>query len=1021
MSSWSGVSVARSELFFLLLICVSFALIDPPVDKVHDHNMDIADSEILQTNVLGEAERTPTLEDPTTFFYVRALTLTPSVNMSVTSKEGYHPWLIWIVAEDQVSSLTETNGKSEYEQDLSLSQYRRPVITWVPEESAEDGASAVMSFDEQGMAQEYYGPGVKLVPRIIWLDDEPEITEHKEEEDEGCEKTVITRNYEEMEIEDVSARYALSGILKNVDGNYSYETAHRDILLADNESFKNPSKVPFEPDPDLGCLLLSVLNKYLLGSMMVLECNDESLVRASPYATGTYNVTVRNLTVVNPRLDVTVTGVFSIFYTEDGLTCYEEEEDVCECDDWETNGTIILSDTDSLSYDVQNDYMTVVPYSPKFLSFDANTSENVQYYFSLMSNSELRKYYSRMDGKTAAAYYIHTFDVEEDGAGVRYIIAESNGSKGLLEEDPESLNNYTGRHRLLVTNQGVRLRSPTEVNNQSYNYSRAYSFKEVFYNLTPGSHHADMMIYTWWGNYSEDSDIFVRIDTVLTVSAYQSAEDKVTVGCTLRTYEGAPVPGQSVELSIGDEKAYATTGADGVCSAILPLDLSAGTVTADFKGSGEYMPSDDTFTMFASRPFFLGEDSLGLSFVLLLMIALLVGLLFMNIMTTMGIFGGAAPGSMLWGKMFAGRRGPGKKTIRWKKGKELAISVAGALAGGAGGAAAGKIAEKEAAKKMAKKQVEKAAKKTAEKKGKKKLEDAARKAYERKKKRAMMDGRGGVRAEASGRPRTLADADELLEKLRKKEEAKKKMRASQKEISPELVRAVQDDAEMIRKKKYKRIAKSLKDPASDWGALSVAKKRLEETKVFVVEKHTWLQETPVFGDTAFMAHGLNAVDNRGYNEIFMHPDRAEEELGRLKTLQHEFDHSVCLYKEDILSEGHAEWVAVHDSENKLGPKYVSYHHELATYEMLADLAGETPTKNHSAYAGGTEELKEKIIENHKGKLSEEKIERAFDFIVNTDVKHSEYAFKATKILYKKVKPEEYDSMMKKVKRSVGEI
>ncbi|MDD5340225.1 MAG: Ig-like domain-containing protein [Candidatus ainarchaeum sp.] len=603
-----------------------------------EHNRGIAPQGIQHQNFLNYSEKEPTLGDPTTFFYVEILTLTPSVNMSVTSR--LHPELIWLVTESHNSTVTEG-----------------------------------------------YDNGY-------------------------CDKRIVRRHFDEMKPKNVVAFYTLDGLIEKVGNETLYNTANRTVVLADNETpVVGHSEVPFKPS--FLCTMMAFFSKYILGDMIDLNCYEESLARASPYATGVYNFTVRNRTIVAPHLSVALQGEFTMDYTEDGLEEHMEDGE-CETDTWDGNGTITLAASDFASYEVQNDYMTIIPYLPGAFSLSGNTSEDVLYHASLLSTSSLYKYYSKMDGKTAGAYYIHSFNVTEDGYGTQFILANLTNHAGLLPEDPESQNNYTGAHRILYLIQASGLRSPTEMNNLSYNYSRIYDIEEVFYNVSNGEHEALLEFYTWFGDYSAPSDIHVSSGTVLALQA-SAIGDTVVVACTLMS-RNKPVAGQPVELRVDGQTLVAMTNALGVCTATFDTGGAQG-VVGEFKGTPELLPSSATYALFTSKPMAIAADfSIG-NFGLLLLLAGLFAFSFLSLARSFNPMGGGAFMGDVFGKFFpfAKRPGQGKKMIRVKKGKELAISMAAAVAtGGAGGAVAGKTAAKKAAAEAAKKKAAEAARKAKE-------------------------------------------------------------------------------------------------------------------------------------------------------------------------------------------------------------------------------------------------------------------------------------------------------------------
>jgi hypothetical protein len=717
----------KAELLLLLLITLCSALIDPPIDTVMEHNTALAEAtqDAVHANVFHVPEEIPTLGDPTFFFYAKILTLNPAVNGSVTgSEEDYHPELIWLVAENHASSVTEIDGVVEgYEGEIIVEHFDQPVYTWVCQGGGTgDGMSISISDDGSTLTEEGIGTTCELI--LTYTDSEYQVIEiapPPEDDDDSCDRTIITRTYGDLEVDKVTAYYVVDGLAKKSDDGIIYETASETVVLADNEtSFQNPSAVPFEHE-GLYCMLTGFVSEYVLGGMVNLECGDPLLSRASPYAIGTYNATVRNLTIVKPRLNVTLYATFKIPYEEDGESCHETDEG-CECDDWEDEGNITISSSDFKSYEVQNRYTTLIPYSPSFMNLSANTSENVIYYTTVLSNSELYKYYSTMDGKNGNAYYYQDFNLSNDAYGTQFIDAAQIDHADLFPEDPASANNYTGQRRILLTKSGNHLRSPSEINNMSYNYSNVYNIKEVYYNMTPGPHHADLLLYTWWGNYSVPSDIYSRTSTVMTVYAAPTGAEEVTGLCTLHDRWGNPLAGKGVVLELAGVEKQVRTDASGQCRAVFPFTGSIGTVTATFIGDDTYL-AVDAYQMFGTgKSFDFGQGLVIDNPMLLLFFALLGGMAAMGILSAAGAPGGQLP----IGKFFPFAKKPeGKKMIRKKSSKEIATQVVMALAtGGAGAAAGSKIAEevvkKKVAEEAAKKEMQKKIRMEVEKKVKKK-------------------------------------------------------------------------------------------------------------------------------------------------------------------------------------------------------------------------------------------------------------------------------------------------------------
>lgn len=633
----------RHEIFLLILVSSAFALIDPPVTEVYNHDLSIAPQGLLSYNALNLSEKEPTLDDPTEFYYVKILTLTPSVAMTINSEA--QPSLIWLAAEghNRTVDLKQVNG--------------------------------------------------------------------------DCGSYERKRSFGDARLENVTAYYTLDGILHDEGGNYTFLTVNQTQILASNGSFQNPVAVPFQRNP--ACSLAENLLGFMFGQEMDLSCNEESLFRASPYPNGTINLTHRDAGLMNPRLNVSLDAVLAIDYDEYWHSCQKDTKG-CECDSGEDNGTLLLPYHDNQSYEVQNDRMTMLVYSPDLEQLDANTSQDVVYHVSLLSTADLYKYYSVMDNGTASAYYVRSFDVVNDSYGTQFIISNVTNHSGLLPEDPMALDNYTGAHSLDSFIWGMALRSPTEFNNRSYNYSRVYDIKDTFETMAPGAHQARLEFFTYFGNYTALSNVSVRLRTNLTLQVVSYGGGQVMVLCAL-TGNGSVLAGQEVELNLGDENRGVVTDGSGSCSSLFDYNTSFGTVYATYPESSVYLPSIAQIPFSTGVSFNLGGSLISNNFALLLILSSLLAFSFLG----MARSAGGAPGlNVAQFYSFAPSGIPkAEKTVRVKKGNELAVSVAMAVtAGGAGAAAGAKVGEEAARKKM--------------------MKDAAQKEMDKKVKQAMAESEG---------------------------------------------------------------------------------------------------------------------------------------------------------------------------------------------------------------------------------------------------------------------------------------
>ncbi|MBU1887054.1 hypothetical protein KKG55_04910, partial [Candidatus Micrarchaeota archaeon] len=354
-------------------------------------------------------------------------------------------------------------------------------------------------------------------------------------------------------------------------------------------------------------------------------------------------------------------------------------------------------------------------------------------------NSELYKYYSVIDNKTATAYYLYNFSVENDSYGTQTIVATQIDHVGLLPEDPEITDNYPGKHSLLVKMSGDYLRSPQEITNISYNHSKVYQIKDVFYDVSPGAHHVDLKFFTYFGNYTAGSDINVRIATTLTVQAQQIGNDRIMVFCSLMGNK-TPLAGQPIELVIGDDEITVMTDGLGQCTNIFETNESVGSVTAKYPGSETYLPSVSTYPFATAKGFDLGGDLIINNFGLLFFVSLLFAFSVMNLIHGFGyMFGGSVLADAL--KKFLpfppGGISKGMKLTGKTKEKESAGSLTGTMTGSDDK----KNKEKEAAKKAAESEMKKriAEQQKADERKKPEKKDNKWEDYENRRKKAMLE------------------------------------------------------------------------------------------------------------------------------------------------------------------------------------------------------------------------------------------------------------------------------------------
>lgn len=670
--------MGRREIFLLLLLSsASFALIDPPVNDVYQHNVAAASNlnGILNQNLLDCTERTPDIDDPTSFFCVKALTLTPSVNYTVTS--ALHPKLIWAIAED--------NGQTF---------------------------------------------------RTNWTTDP------------DCSESWRQRTYGAAALDNATAYFTVDGLLDEEGGNYTYKTANDSEDLLSLNPLTNVSTqlsiidVPFKDPLISPCSIFNLVSQFILGGFFNLNCYEPALDRASPYAAGVYNLTVRNQTIVTPHLNVTIDAEIEIPYTETGEDCYKGKKG-CTCDSVSDDSNATFWASDFASYEVQNSYMTFVPYMPAFLNYTANTSQDATFHFSLFSNSELYKYYFVMDNQTATAYYLYDFVVQNDSTGIETILAVPNGTIGAMPGDLEALKNYTGSHVFFLNISGNVLREPYEMNNLSYNYSKVYDLMEMFFNLSSGPHHADLEFFTFFGNQTLPYNISVRARTNLMIGAGAgSANNTIDVNCLL-TSRGLPAPGQEVVLIVGNQTQIAVTDSQGMC----PVETfqaadSIGTAYGEFEGTQELLPSTNRADYALGSPFSFGTDLIGDNFALLLLLSVLLAFSVMELLgfLAMGPVAGGMTMGMVMDKFYPYKPDVGKAIAKGinsytkqvgkvvvkgavaiaaavatvvtggvaaaaggaaAAGTGAAAGASGAAGGGAAGSAAAQAAAKEAAKKAA--------------------------------------------------------------------------------------------------------------------------------------------------------------------------------------------------------------------------------------------------------------------------------------------------------------------------------
>lgn len=462
----------RAAVLLLLIISLSFALIDPPIDDVNRHDASLARNATLHVNPYGLPMRVASINDPMDYAYVRILTIIPSVNGTVFP--SIHPSLVWLAAESHERSVTLDLG------------------------------------------------------------------------DGNCSRTRTVRYFDtEPVTDDLATEYSIDGL----NGTPA-------ILRDTVEVRGNPDGIPFEDSmPDV--------------SSFGMLSNKTMIIRY-------------------PRLNVSLDWSFHISYRQEQTVWYLSDDGSCESDGpFLSNGTITYNESDSASYEVQNNRSLIIPVSPGLLSLDADTTPDPSYKLGFLSDGMLYKYYIRMDNQTAGACYFYNFSVETDKYGVETISAAPVNGTFLLPDGTDQVFNGT------FTTEDCRSQADLidgSSLNQSHKFSNVYYFLGEFQNLSPGNHLAELQFYGLDGRHeSVISNITAKGETSLSVSAFVIG-DQLIMKCLL-TSNGTPVPGREIELAALGETMIGITDQNGSCSQSFAVNKSTVGVSARFLGDGRYLPS----------------------------------------------------------------------------------------------------------------------------------------------------------------------------------------------------------------------------------------------------------------------------------------------------------------------------------------------------------------------------------------------------------------------------------------------
>ena len=129
--------------------------------------------------------------------------------------------------------------------------------------------------------------------------------------------------------------------------------------------------------------------------------------------------------------------------------------------------------------------------------------------------------------------------------------------------------------------------------------------------LTVGSHTISAVYSSDTANFNSSSgDVTQTVGPARTTLFYQGAttadfHDSATLAARLvRTDNGAPIPGQMIDLTMASESCSATTGSNGEAACtITPVDVAATySVAAGFSGTANYKPSS------SSEPFVVTKE-----------------------------------------------------------------------------------------------------------------------------------------------------------------------------------------------------------------------------------------------------------------------------------------------------------------------------------------------------------------------------------------------------------------------------
>ncbi|MFH1285413.1 MAG: hypothetical protein ABIH99_02405 [Candidatus Micrarchaeota archaeon] len=665
----------KTFLIALMLVCsfclaettLETGLINPPISEVSEHNEQLSavTSVPLSTAPAGVTTRTPDFSDPFSFFFIKVLTASPSVNDSIDGADE-NTKILWTWGESHgsgpftssISSSGDCGGSiqitrqtagapviQEFRADLTLTHYKKGdgktekleenFTVNVPLASSGAPVESTRASNPFSLPSSLHGSCDSACP--IFRD-----LMHPYGEtwycDENCDnaplKRAFPRKMGNIIIRDTSEGYSTPIAPTYASGS---TTSTFTDTYEDDEGYEHTVHIHVtNPNPAQATSAGSILQP----------------AAEEPYSIPDNGVQQAQLVVtISGRIALPMKDTLSYSVKHcngdgnGGFNCY------CSSESREFTYNLLKGGRSaSKIFTVRGGGTTVLQMNlaekqagedttyPGYIYADKNRSSVM---FVEFTNKNIYKTITLLDGKLLNASYAGFFEVVEGEFGVQYVRFWDAQSVSEIKEDDELLAQYTHAQNTNTIFERVNRAAYVISNGTGMNttYNETHFINGMVNNMSVGTHTLRVITCDMFGNQHEFNQLLlVRAQSNLTMDMSPPLEpgSEAKVNLLLTDYAGNPLSGEKITLKSGKQSANVYTNAEGKATYSFLID-SPGmhSVSADY--AGDYTQasaaSQSSFNIHGTAT---GVDLSGGNLAWAVILSVLVGSLFLQ---TGNVFG----------------------------------------------------------------------------------------------------------------------------------------------------------------------------------------------------------------------------------------------------------------------------------------------------------------------------------------------------------------------------------------------